>query len=86
MSIEQSPRMRRLRADYERMRELAARSPLISFDAYPVQPGWPPERYKVTYACKGIVGLDRQGRPKFGEHLAVEIYLHNQYPQRWPGM
>jgi ubiquitin-protein ligase len=86
MSIEQSPRMRRLRADYERMRELAARSPLISFDAYPVQPGWPPERYKVTYTCKGIVGLDRQGRPKFGEHHQVEIYLHNQYPQRWPGM
>jgi ubiquitin-protein ligase len=85
-SLDQSPRMRRLRADYERMRELAARSPFIRFDAYPLHAGWPPERYKVTFTCKGITGIDRHGRPKVGEHHAVEIYLHNQYPQRWPGM
>jgi hypothetical protein len=30
--------------------------------------------------------VDQQGNPKFGEHHQVEIYLHNQYPQRWPGM
>ena len=24
--------------------------------------------------------------PKIGEKHQVEIYLHNQYPQRWPGM
>ena len=31
MSVNQSPRMRRLRADHELMKELAARSDLISF-------------------------------------------------------
>jgi len=30
--------------------------------------------------------VDRQGNPKYGTHHQVEIYLHNQYPQRWPGM
>jgi hypothetical protein len=30
--------------------------------------------------------VDRQGNPIFSEHHQVEIYLHNQYPQRWPGM
>jgi ubiquitin-protein ligase len=30
--------------------------------------------------------VDRQGNPKFGVRHQVEIYLHNQYPQRWPGM
>jgi hypothetical protein len=30
--------------------------------------------------------VDRQGNPQFSEHHQVEIYLHNQYPQRWPGM
>ena len=30
--------------------------------------------------------MDRAGNPKFGERHQVEIYLHNQYPQRWPGM
>jgi len=40
----------------------------------------------VTFKCKGIVDVDRQGNPKYGERHKVEIYLHNQYPQRWPGM
>jgi ubiquitin-protein ligase len=30
--------------------------------------------------------VDKNGKPKFGNSHKVEIYLHNQYPQRWPGM
>ena len=82
----QSPRMRRLRADHELMRELASRSDLISFTAEAPRPSLPPERYIVTFKCKSIVGIDRLGNPKYAEHHQVEIYLHNQYPQRWPGM
>jgi ubiquitin-protein ligase len=84
--LEQSPRMRRLLGDYERMRELAARSDLIRFEAEAPRSGAPPERYVVTFTCQGIVGLDRRGRPRYGEHHQVEVYLHNQYPQRWPGL
>jgi len=84
--LDQSPRMRRLRADYELMQELAARSDVISFEARPDRPNLPPETYIVTFKCKGIVDVDAQGTPKFGDHHQVEIYLHNQYPQRWPGM
>lgn len=86
IKIDQSPRMRRLRADYQRMEELAARSDFISFKAKSVKKGLPPERYIVTYTCKGIVTVDKEGRPKYGQRHQVEIYLHNQYPQRWPGM
>jgi hypothetical protein len=78
--------MRRLWADYQLMQELAARSDLIEFSAKSVRPGMPPETYIVTYLCRGIIGVDRAGRPKFGNRHQVEIYLHNQYPQRWPGM
>jgi len=78
--------MRRLRGDYELMRELDARSDLISFKASSTNPNLPPERYIVSFKCKSIVAVDRQGNPKLGEHHQVEIYLHNQYPQRWPGM
>jgi ubiquitin-protein ligase len=84
--VDQSPRMRRLRGDYDLMRELAARSDLISFQAFPEKPNLPPEKYIVTFKCKGIVGADRSGNPKFGEQHQVEIYLHSQYPQRWPGL
>lgn len=83
---QQSPRTRRLWADYQLIQELAARSDLIEYTAKAVRPGFPPETYLFTYRCKGIVGVDRQGVPKFGDRHQVEIYLHNQYPQRWPGM
>jgi len=86
VSIDQSPRMRRLRADHDLMLELSARSDLIEFQAKSTRRGLPPERYIVTYKCKGIVGVDRNGRPKYGNRHQVEIYLHSQYPQRWPGM
>ena len=84
--VGQTPRMRRLRGDYELMRELDARSDLISFTSSSPNPNLPPERYIVTFKCKSVIGVDRQGNPKFGEHHQVEIYLHNQYPHRWPGM
>ncbi|MCC6299692.1 MAG: hypothetical protein IT314_10365 [Anaerolineales bacterium] len=86
MAVAGTPRMRRLRGDYELMMELASRSDLISFAASSPNPNLPPERYIITFKCKSIVSVDRQGKPQFGEHHQVEIYLHNQYPQRWPGM
>jgi ubiquitin-protein ligase len=86
VSLDKSPRMRRLRGDYERMRDLQGRTSLISFEAQSVHKGVPPERYIVTYRCKSIVAVNKRGDPKFGEHHQVEVYLHNQYPQRWPGL
>ena len=86
MAIGESPRIRRLKADLKRMQDLAAQSDYIEFKARSARPGMPPEQYIVTYTCKGIVGVDRAGNPKFGNRHQVEIYLHNQYPQRWPGM
>ena len=85
-SVAETPRMRRLRGDYELMAELSSRSALISFRASSTHPNLPPERYIVSFKCKSIVSVDRQGNPRFDEHHQVEIYLHNQYPQRWPGM
>ncbi len=86
ISLDQSPRMRRLKADHKRMQDLAAQSDLIEFKTVSTIKGMAPERYIVTYKCKGIVGVDKNGQPKLGSKHQVEIYLHNQYPQRWPGM
>ena len=86
ISVAGSPRMRRLKADHDLLQELSARSDLISFKAVGARPGTPPERYIVTFKCKSIIDVDRSGNPKYGDHHQVEIYLHNQYPQRWPGM
>ncbi|MBN1450916.1 MAG: hypothetical protein JW963_07870 [Anaerolineales bacterium] len=85
-SVADTPRMRRLRADHELMLEMVARSDLISFTASSSRPNLPPERYIISFKCKSIAAVDRQGNPKYAEHHQVEIYLHNQYPHRWPGM
>ena len=86
ISVAGSPRMRRLKADFGLMNELVSRSDLISFRSISSAPNVPPEKYIVTFTCKSIIDVDRAGNPKFGNHHQVEIYLHNQYPQRWPGM
>lgn len=86
VSVNSNPRLRRLRKDYELIQEVEARSDLIKVSAKSQHKGLPPERYIITYKCKGVIGLDRRGNPKIGEKHQVEIYLHSQYPQRWPGM
>ncbi len=86
ISVNSNPRLRRLRKDFELIQEVDARSDLIKVKAKSSRVGLPPERYIITYRCKGVVGLDRRGNPKVSEHHQVEIYLHSQYPQRWPGM
>ena len=86
ISVNSNPRLRRLRKDFELIQEIDARSDLIQVKAISERVGLPPERYIITYKCKGIVGIDRSGNPKIGQHHQVEIYLHSQYPQRWPGM
>jgi ubiquitin-protein ligase len=86
VSMNASPRVRRLKADYQRMQDLVAQSDLIEFKVPKARGSAPPEKYLVTYKCKGIIGVDRNGKPRIGSRHQVEIYLHNQYPQRWPGM
>lgn len=85
-SVDKSPRIRRLRADHQRMEELVSQSNLIEFKTKSARKGLPPEKYIVTFKCKGIASVDRKGNPTFSRLHQVEIYLHNQYPQRWPGM
>ncbi|QYK49892.1 MAG: hypothetical protein KF701_05705 [Anaerolineales bacterium] len=86
VTLGESPRMRRLKADLQRMQELAAQSDLIEFKAVSANPKMPPETYIVTYKCKGVIAVNHKGEPLLGDKHQVEIYLHNQYPQRWPGM
>jgi ubiquitin-protein ligase len=84
--VGESPRMRRLRSDQQLIQELQSRASLIKIEARSLRPGLPAETYIVTFNCKGIVGITSRGEPVFGDKHQVEIYLHNQYPQRWPGM
>lgn len=63
---------------------LAGRSDMISIEALDVHPGWPPEKYLITYRCRGIVGIEQDGAPKFGDFHQVKMYLPSDYPLREP--
>ena len=84
--IDDSPRVRRLRADHQLMVELKGRRDLIDFEIIGRSKGMPPEKYIVTFRVKSIVGIDKDGNPKYGRRHRVEIYLHSDYPRRWPGL
>ncbi|MBI5302634.1 MAG: hypothetical protein HY868_10895 [Chloroflexi bacterium] len=84
--VSATPRFRRLKADHDKMLELKKQSQLIDFEVVDAKPGFPPEKYLVTFKCKSIVAVDAQGNPRFADKHQVAIYLHNEYPHRWPGL
>ncbi len=75
-----TPRRRRLEADLVAMQRLVAGSPLVRMTFL----GEPPNRYRVTYRCRGIRSDAATGRLKtLAEHVA-DIYLHVDYPRLAP--
>jgi len=74
-------RLRRLMADYEKIRTEFAGHPNI--DVEPVG-GNPPERYRVTYKVKGLRLDPVLNRPVITNIHKAEIYLHNDYPREKP--
>ena len=82
----EDPRTRRLRAEFEQMVDLAARSELIEFEHFLVVPGLPPERYIVTFKCRGIASIDESYRPVFATEHKVALYLDGSYPTTPPRM
>lgn len=73
-------RLRRLLADWEGMKRLAAESPLLTIS-------WtkaPSELYVVTYRCKGLVKSPESGQLVITAFHQCEIYLHANYPRQQP--
>ena len=82
----ETPRTRRLRAEYEQMVELDSRSDFIQIDHFLMSPGIPPERYIVTYTCRGIASVDSQYQPVYATEHKVALYLDGSYPTTPPRM
>lgn len=75
-----NPRLNRLRNDYEKLQELAARSPFVTIEK---TEGYPPEKYVVHLTCKGIREL-KNGRPIYSTSHRLHIDLHSSYPRKQP--
>jgi hypothetical protein len=63
---------------------LAARSSVINVQPVEVQPGWPPEKYIITYRCRGIASVDKNSQPKVSDFHQVSMYLGSDYPLKEP--
>jgi len=79
-TLAHNPRLRRLHADLAALRELARVSDFIAFTRH----GNPPDRYLVTYTCRGLVWDETQSAPVAAECHEAEFYLHRDYPRRPP--
>ena len=75
-----TPRLRRLTADGERMRDAFARHPFISIAN---TEGTPPEKYHLEFRVTGLVSNDSGTISRADRHTA-EIYLPLDYPRRPP--
>src|ERR1051325_1133299 len=73
----------RLREEYQKLLTLKRRSDFIGVEPVDVQPGYPPERYVITYTCRGIKAVDRFLEPIPSDEHRVEIYLID-FPVREP--
>jgi len=77
-------RYARLAIEYTKLMNLAARSSLIEVQPVEVQPGWPPEKYIITYRCRGIASIDKQKLPQASEFHQVSMYMGSDYPLKEP--
>jgi ubiquitin-protein ligase/uncharacterized ubiquitin-like protein YukD len=73
-----SPRLRRLKADWQKIEELDRRSSLIHVES---TSGSPPETYVILYTCKGISKLSKKKRkPIYSSEHRIRITLPADYP------
>ncbi|MEO6802496.1 MAG: hypothetical protein ABI197_04530, partial [Granulicella sp.] len=72
-----SPRIRRLKIDYDALRQRFAAWPLIQITG---TAGMPPEVYRITYAIKGLY-VNHAGEIHERDSHLMEINLSLDYPR-----
>lgn len=75
-----NPRLRRLQADYDDVRETFSGHPHVTVE--PLGTGRPPESYRVTYRLRGLALTGEQ--PEYSERHQAEIMLPRHYPAEKP--
>jgi ubiquitin-protein ligase len=79
-----NPRLERLAKESKRLEELVRDSDHVLIQPLEVRPGHPPEKYKVTFLCRGITGIEASGAPVYGDRHEVEMYCHEGFPHEPP--
>jgi hypothetical protein len=78
------PRQARLRAERERLLALNLDSDHVRVEALDFLSGSEPERYRVTFYCRGIARVDAAGAPVYATQHEVEITCDEAFPAEVP--
>jgi hypothetical protein len=78
------PRTERLEWEKERLFAVNTESDYVRVEAIDEVPGEPPEKYRVTFSCRGIADIDSSQNPIFANEHQVEIYCHANFPAEVP--
>lgn len=76
--------LERLREEYAGLIQLEKRSKFIKIEPIEVSPGFPPDKYKVSYSCRGIEGVTEDGEPIISDKHEVVIYIDHNFPNSEP--
>jgi hypothetical protein len=83
----------RLQIEYEELLDLGSRvaydengKPMIEIEPLEVVKGFPPEKYLITYRCKGIIGVKEEERPVFGNEHKIEMHLRQNFLEIGPAL
>jgi ubiquitin-protein ligase len=74
----------RLEQEWLSLQAINRESDSVQIEQLEMLPGSAPEKYKVTFRCKGIVGIDASKKPIYGTEHAVAVYCHGGFPTDAP--
>jgi len=84
MATEVSRRQIRLEKERARLAALNDDSSYVRVVPVDPLPGQPPEKYRATFSCRGIVGIDEHRNPIYATHHEVIMYCHADFPSDVP--
>lgn len=73
-------RLNRLAMEHELLDDFCNRSDLVSYEPVGQRQGRPPEKYKIIYKVKSIVGVDPLKNPMFEDYHEAEIDIPADFP------
>lgn len=82
--METDPHIRRLRKERTRLINLDKRSAFISIEPVDVVEGMPPDKYIITFTCRGIACINDDGTPVASDFHRVSMYISRDFPRREP--
>jgi len=77
-------RQLRLTQEWQRLEDVNRDSDYVRVQPMDVLPGRAPEKYKVLFRCRSIVGVDSSRNPVYGNEHEVQIYCQDVFPADAP--